>query len=192
MLMFLLSMGCTPAMDPSSSDAAHDPEDCSWQAPENTWEQSTPPDCLEAQGLEEGQVVPDMRLVDQHGDTVSLWQFYGDLILLDFSTMWGAQMWPEEIAVIGAEYADAGLMPVSVLFEDVYGEVPDAESLQYWAELTGVQGPVLADDADYASMLGVDVAWPRLLLIDQDLTVVEENIPWHQQDMIRLSIEAHL
>ena len=45
---------------------------------------------LAQEGFREGQVIPDMRLMDQYGDEVSAWQFYGMVIALDFSTEWCA------------------------------------------------------------------------------------------------------
>ena len=151
MLMTLLAMGCHADLEPAAASTANDNQDCTWEASTNTWEQSTPPACQEAEGFEEGQVVPDIRLRDHHGDIVSLWQLHGDVILLDFTSMWGAQMWPDELADINAEYTEAGLPSVSAVFEDGTGDVPNGEALQSWAADIEAQWPVLADSADHVS-----------------------------------------
>src|SRR5687768_2227270 len=83
-LIAVISTGCVPHL--YSSGGAGQPSE--WVAPENTWTVTPPPATLEAQGYGEGDVIPDFRLVDQHGDEVSLWQFYGNVILLDVSTIW--------------------------------------------------------------------------------------------------------
>ncbi|MDP6932506.1 MAG: hypothetical protein QGG40_06290, partial [Myxococcota bacterium] len=66
--------GCPPELTSPGSGQS------TWEAPENTWPVAEPPADLEAEGLGEGQVVPDFLLQDQHGDMVSLWQFHGMVV----------------------------------------------------------------------------------------------------------------
>ena len=133
-----------------------------------------------------------MRLPDQFGDTVALWQFSGDLLLLDFSSMWGVQMWPRELAALGAEYADAGLTTVSVIVEDQYGETADTADLQDWQAATGAVGPVLSDPEIYRSQVSSEEAWPEILVIGRDLRVIEAGLRWQEEGEIRARVEEHL
>ena len=83
--------GCAPRL---YTDASEDTSANSvWVAPENDWTLNEPPRGTVAEGFEEGQIPDDFRLVDQHGQEVSLWQFHDRWVVLDFSTLWCAP-WP--------------------------------------------------------------------------------------------------
>ena len=76
----LLATGCVPEL---TSPAGTVLEVSDYTAPENSWPMGeAPPASLAAEGFGSGQVVPDMRLMDQYGDEVSLWQFYGLVVAL--------------------------------------------------------------------------------------------------------------
>jgi len=198
MLVYLLAMGCVPVLESpntGSADSGPDTEDCSWEALQNTWEQSTPPNCLEAQGFEEGQVVPDMRLVDQHGDTVSLWQFYGDLIVLDFSTMWCAPcaVLAEGVDETWEEFEGEGFMYLTVLSQDVFSNVPDVEDLTQWADDHSITAPVLSDDGTYTDeVIPPGASFPLLMLIDRNMKVSVGQITPAEDAAVRSAVEAAL
>ena len=83
--MLVLLAGCIPHL--------YSPEDAgpwSWDPPENSWGEGGPPTGLQGEGFFQGDVVQDLRGQDQFGAEVSLWQFYGELVVLDISTMWCA------------------------------------------------------------------------------------------------------
>ena len=188
MLILSFALACAPAPSGAGDTAA----DCPWAAPTNTWPVSAPTGCPQPEGFSAGEVVPDVRLPDQFGDTVALWQFSGDLLLLDFSSMWGVQMWPRELAALGAEYADAGLTTVSVIVEDQYGETADTADLQDWQAATGAVGPVLSDPEVYRSQVSSEEAWPEILVIGRDLRVLEAGLRWQEEGEIRARVEEHL
>lgn len=199
MLVSLLIMGCVPVLEsPNTGGAdsgAPDTQDCTWEAPKNTWEQSTPPNCLEAEGFEEGQVVPDMRLMDQHGNIVSLWQFYGDLIVLDFSTMWCAPcaVLAEGVDETWEEFEDEGFMYLSVLSQDVNSNVPDLEDLNQWATDHTITAPVLTDDGTYTSeVIPPGASFPLLMLIDRNMKMAVEEITPADDANVRSAVEAAL
>ena len=77
-----MGIGCTPHLE-SEPRAT-----CGGEDLVNAWAKSAPPKTLEGEGYARGSVVPDFCMEDQNGDKTSLWQFYGDVILLDISTMW--------------------------------------------------------------------------------------------------------
>jgi len=54
--------------------------------PDNTWwhaDAADVPDDLVGTGWDVGDVAPDFTLLDQFGDEVQLYQFYGQVIVLD-------------------------------------------------------------------------------------------------------------
>ena len=169
MTAVLLCSGCVPEL---YSAAAGQP--WSWEAPENSWPLTQPPEGIVGVGYNVGEVVPDFLLLDQHGDMVSLWQFYGQVILLDVSTMWCAPC--QELALttehVYEERVDEGFMYLTVLQQDVHNEDPDLEDLNEWAEMFEITAPILADPQGQATGPVVQQnQFPALLIIDRDLTV---------------------
>ncbi|MFZ5481696.1 MAG: TlpA family protein disulfide reductase [Myxococcota bacterium] len=165
--------GCIPVLHSEDGGAASE-----WVAPENGWPISEPPAGLEAEGYEDGQVVPDVRGIDVYGDEVSLWQFYGSLVVLDLSTQWCSPC--RELAEGVQETADhfgEELVYVTLMPEDTEGEPVDEEDLADWAEYYGiVTEPVLADPEGYAYDVvppGSVEGWPAVFVVDRDLRVHE-------------------
>jgi thiol-disulfide isomerase/thioredoxin len=134
--------GCVPVLE-SGDLGPHEP----WAAPDNGWPVGTPPEDLRGEGFYVGQVIPDFRLVDQYGDTVSMWQFHGQVVVVDVSTMWCGPC--RELArhaePLYQEYVDAGLIYVTVLPENVHGGEPTVDDLGLWADQYDLTSPVVAD-----------------------------------------------
>jgi peroxiredoxin len=186
-----LLLACTPHLY-SPEDTGNG--DWSWEPPENTWSMSEPPQGLEGDGWHAGDVVPDFRLIDQHGDEVSLWQFYGQVIVLDHSTYWCAvcQTLAQDVDHTWLEYADQGFMYLTLLSQDNDGEVPSVEILQQWADYFGISAPVLADDAGIADTVVGAEGFPRLQLIGRDMRMINDQIVPTTDAQIRSEVEAAL
>jgi len=183
-VLVLLVGGCVPHLysDRSGSETGSSIDtsaQCDWSAPTNTWSAGTPPDCLQAQGWDPGQVVPDLRLNDQFGAEVSLWQFSGDLILLDVSTLWcvPCQNLGADAEDTWQSYKDQGFVYVTVIQQDSSGNPAQPADVQAWADSFGITAPVLGDpDAVTTPMLqlvGGAASFPGVLLIGRDLKVIE-------------------
>jgi thiol-disulfide isomerase/thioredoxin len=189
----LLMLACVPVL--VSTDLEN--ENLPWEAPDNSWPLSIPPEDLVAEGFETGQVVPDFRLPDQYNDTVSLWQFYGLVVVLDISTMWCA---PCRILAEGAqemadEFRAQGFIYLTVFPEDADGDaidpiIPDQEDLQEWSEYFELDEPLLSDGVGYSEE-PVGESYPVVVVIDRSMrstgrmegpleetirAVVEENL----------------
>lgn len=182
MIASLLLLACAP--EPTPEQAAWD-----WQAPENTWDSQTPPEGTAASGWQAGDTPADFRLTDQRGDAVSLWQFYGQVIVVDVSTMWvGPLDLPADYAAgLEADYGAQGFVYVSVLAEDAQAELPEVEDLQGWAGYYGLSGPVLADDG-WADGVVSGGLYPHLLLIDRGLQIAESWAGGPDEDALREAI----
>lgn len=172
-ILWVTLAACVPVLtSPGGAD------DGPWEAPENTWPLAAPPADLEGQGFETGQVLPDFRGMDQNGDEVSLWQFYGLVWVLDISTMWCSpcQALAQDVQATADEYADEGFVYVTVFPEDVDGDsedpvVPDVEDLQDWSEYFGIDQPLLSDAEGYSYGVVTDNTFPALFVIDRDLKI---------------------
>lgn len=186
-ITLLLASGCTPRL--VSGDASVE----EWVAPDNRWGVSPPPSGLQGEGFAVGQVPHDFRLPDQFGDEVSLWQFYGQIILLDISTMGcrPCQLIAGEVTQTWHDYREEGFIYLTQLPEDLDGNSPDRVDLNDWADSFGVEAPVLADDGSYAYAVEPNKMWPVLMLIDRDMVILADRIE-STDGAIRAAIEDSL
>ena len=83
-----------------------------------------------------------------------------------------------------SRYSDYNLRYITVLFEDLQGDHPEADDLQLWVDNFGITEPVLASDY---SLLNADSSqgfplrsWPTFVLIDEDLIIRERVEGWSQ------------
>lgn len=145
-----------------------------WVAPVNGWPMGEPPEGLESEGFDIGQVIPDFRLPDQNSEDVSLWQFYGSVVLVDVSTMWCApcQELAADVQDTADEYRDEGFIYVTILAQDLVYEVPDEGDLDEWAEGFGIDEPVLSDPDGWSTGVVPGAGFPGILLVDRDMEIV--------------------
>lgn len=155
-----------------------------WVAPANRWPSQPPPNCTVGEGFEVGDVVPDLRLRDQFGDEVSLWQFTGNVVLLDVGTLWcrPCQVQAQSTEEIWQEFQPLGFVYLTVLQEDGSGDAVDRTDLEVWANdvpqppaADPITAPVLADFHGAAGTAAVirNGQYPAVLLIGRDLVVLE-------------------
>jgi thiol-disulfide isomerase/thioredoxin len=183
------AVGCVPRLYTQDAD-----EPWSWEAPDNQWESREPPAGTRGDGFSEGQIVPDFLLRDQFGDDVSLWQFYGNVVVLDISTMWCApcQELAQHTEETVQDYAGEEFVYVTVLQEDPEGDPPGVDDLVEWAELFGITAPVLDDGTKQATGTAVfQGQYPAVLVIDRQLRVAERVNPIEDAE-VRKAIEAAL
>jgi peroxiredoxin len=191
MLALALLVGCTPVLTSPGGDTGL----VAWVAPENGWPISSPPGGLQGEGFGEGQVVPDIRLLDQFGAEVSIWQFYGDVIVLDVSTMWCApcQIIAAEVQETWEDYESQGFQYLTMLPENLSSDAPSTEELQSWAEDFGIEQPILSDDAGHSyEITGSPAAFPQIVIIDRDMTVAIPHVAPVDDFTIRAGIESVL
>jgi len=125
-----------------------------------------------------GEHVCDFKFKDQNGDDFRLYEHYGKVIVLDFSTMWCGycQVLALETQDMQDKYGPEGFIYVTVLFENMRGEAPEQSDLQMWAQSFGIiSAPVLAGDRaliDYGGPTSWDLtAWPTVYMLDRDLVL---------------------
>ena len=186
-------VACTPVLtSPGGTDTGS--EVWNWSSPTNDWVTADPPEGLEGQGWREGEIVPDAWFFDQSGNDVALWQFYGQVIALDISTIWCSPC--RELAAhvdeTWQDYRDQGFMYVTLLGEDTQGDVPDTGELTTWATDYGITAPVLADPDHHSYDIVPDGTYPRVVVVGRDLRVVEEEVYPVDDANIRAAIESAL
>ena len=127
--------------------------------------------CFEA----EGEHPCDFVLIDQNGKEVRLYDFYGKVIILDFSTMWCG---PCRLAALGVDptikkYGEENIAYITILIDNSFGKDPDLRDVQYWANQNGIEiGPVLGGSRDFLARGGWDITgWPTFFFIDQNMVL---------------------
>ncbi len=186
-LVVALLMGCVPVLN------SGEPADTGFSCPDNQWLPNQAPETLPSAetGFFPGQLLPDAQLVDQHGDDVRLWQFHGQIIVLDVSLVNCApcQDLAEVAASHQAEYADQGVTLVTILAE----ENPTVDTLAAWDDRYQMGVPVLADpNQQYSDAVTPLDMFPRVLLIGRDLIVADQIQETFTDDNMRAHIDTML
>ena len=190
----MATLGCTPVLTSPPTGETGDVDACDWTRPANDWTGDGPTDGLCEEGFDEGETVPDVQIMDQNGQTVSLWQFYGLVVAVDVSTMWcgPCQELAEGIEEVYHEYSDQGFMYLSVLPENVDGETPEQSDLQDWTTWFGISAPVLSDNSGWSYDLVPEQDWPNVLILDREMKVYDRRVEPADEASIIAQIEAAL
>ena len=125
----------------------------------------------EAPGSNEGDFAENFILTDQHGDTVSLSDYCGQVVYIPLGAMWcpGCQAAAKAIPEKMDEDGDEGFIVLNLMAETARGDDPDEEDLTAWADTYNITTPVLAD-IDWAvwERYFPDHSTPKHILIDRD------------------------
>ena len=161
LILSLLLMGCSSGCDSKvEEETAHEPSPIHWT------------EC----GYEVGDHACDFSLTDQNGDSWNLYEQYGKIIVLDFSTEWCgychiAAEETQEVQNANEELVDFSY--VTIIVEDLAGNSPPTQqALQRWAEHYSITAPILAGSRE---MIGEDLwpisGWPTFYILDDDLVI---------------------
>jgi thiol-disulfide isomerase/thioredoxin len=161
--VFLIGLiSCKPAELTIEEDIVDEPDKITWS------------EC----SYQIGDHACNLEFEDQNGDLFSLYDYIGQPVILDFSTMWCGycQVAAAEVPAVQSKYNSEGLVYVTILVEDQSGNPATVENCSDWASLFGiVDSPVLAGDRsviDPSGQTGVALSgWPTFLFIDRDMRV---------------------
>lgn len=168
--------------DDATSDDDDDTTDVPF-GPENQWshamEGDVPDDLGDDTGIGVGEVISDFTLVDQNGDEVQLYQFYGKVIQLILFAEWCGPCRDEEPLVeqTWQELEGDGVVVLAVMFEDYGGAPPEVEDLQNWINDFGSTHPLVAGPGNLDPML--QGGFPTLPVIGRDMRLLTpDNFPF--------------
>lgn len=192
MLFFAWFVACAPRL---YTDASSDDSGCvPWQAPDNRWPRTDALSCAIRQtGFRTGEVPPEIVGPDQSGASVSLWQFFGHVTVVDISTMWCAPCQDLAHGVQGTAdaFADEGVVYVTILPENLDNEVPTVGDLAYWADSFGISSPVLSDTEDWHAPAVNNGEFPQVMVLDTELRICQRDVAANDA-AVRVAIEGCL
>lgn len=133
----------------------------------------------------------DFTFTDQEGNSWSLYEHYGKVIVLDFSTMWCGycRVAASEVQAMQDLYGPDGFIWVTLLVEDNAGGDVSLDEVQLWANTYGIEtAPVLAANRsiiDVSAEEGYPVtSWPMFILIDEEMKIHWGLRGWSQEMLI--------
>lgn len=145
-------------------------------------------------GYEVGVHSCNFTFLDENAEEVSLYDFYGKTIVLDFSTMWCyyCQQAAYDIPAVLELFENDNIVYVTLLVENFTGEDPSQDDLIEWINHFGLSSPVIAvpgeEIIDPNSENGFDVSsWPAFFFIDNEM-VVNSYMRGYNQEMINAAI----
>lgn len=176
-LMFLMT-ACSPGCGPAELKTPTD------TAPEEPYPFATWDECSQ----DVGDHPCNFTLKDQADEDVSLYDFYGSVIVLDLSAMWcgPCRIAGMDVQATAERFAEDDVRYITVLVENLQGLPPELSDVQSWASDLGITTePVLQGSRDLVNpdpSLGYPLeSWPTFILITKDMKVYTYQKGYNQQ-----------
>ncbi len=136
----------------------------------------------------------NFTLKDQHGNDVSLYDFYGDTVIIDFSVMWcgPCQIAAAEVQDVSDRLKDEDFTYITILIENLAAQPPSQEDCQGWADVYGINEPVLQGSRELLDISGESgwplESWPTFYFIDDEM-VLNTSLKGFSSSYIDMLIE---
>lgn len=137
----------------------------------------------------------NFSLKNQRGDNVELYDFYGKVIIIDFSAMWCGPCFimAQSADPIVDDYGSDNVEWLTVIIENETGLPPDQSDLERWAVSAGITGHVLASSRemiDQSATSGYPVSsWPTFVVVDQQM-VLRYGVSGWSESILRQMLDS--
>lgn len=144
-------------------------------------------DMLPPFGVDPGNRAQNFTLRDHTGAEVSLHDYTGSIILLDFSAEWcpNCQNQASDAEQFYQVYKNRGVVFLTVMFESANGSAATAQTAQRWRNRYGLTFPVLADDNEktYNLYRKNTLYQPLNLVIDRSLVIRYKKFGYFEDEL---------
>jgi cytochrome c biogenesis protein CcmG/thiol:disulfide interchange protein DsbE len=143
--------------------------------------------CAGSNALEVGDNAPDFSLTDMNGKQVSLSEFSGKVVILDFFASWCPPCRQEIPDFIELEktYSDKGFAMVGV-------SLVDARESKDFANKFGINYPVLIDDGKVSNIYGPVRSIPTTFVLDKSGKIAKLYIGFRPKSVFEADIKGLL
>ena len=181
LLLATSGVGCSSGCASNLLETPSPADDDSGVEDPNTWE-----NC----GGALGDHPCNFTLLDQNGEDWTLYDHYGDVVVITFSTGWchWSQVVADRAQALQDNYSDQGLVWTTILIEDASGGEVTDEVVQAWITAHNItSAPVLAGDR---SIIDVDAetgfpvtGWPTIIVIDKQMIIAHAQRGWSEEQI---------
>ena len=165
------------------------------------WPQAAPSPWAGGWEMAIGEVLPDGVFIDQCGEPMRLHDFRGEFLYVDVSALdcMPCQAIAEGLDDFVARMRAQGvvLRALTLMVPSIYrheGSV-DLEDIREWADLFGLQSPVLVDRGFTKSVLGAHfgsgLGFPTSLILSPELVVLEAHNGFSGWDDLEQTVRRH-
>jgi len=143
--------------------------------------------CVKSSALEVGEKAPDFTLPDMDGKQVSLSEFSGKVVILDFFASWCPPCRQEvpDFIELEKEYSGKGFAMVGISLVNA-GEARD------FAEKTGINYTVLIDDNKVSDLYGPIRSIPTTFILDRSGKIARLYIGFRPKNVFEADIKELL
>jgi len=176
LLLSILLLGCS--------------EGCSSKTTSTESEEGSPIYWTEC-GYEVGDHVCDFTLQDQNGKYWNLYEHYGNILVLDFSTEWCSYCHVAAASTqeIHDAYSEYGFAYVTIMVEDIAGNSPPTDqALDRWCEHYEISAPVLAGTREMLDAGDGEwpiSSWPTFYILNDDLVITHILRGYSEENLVQ-------
>tara|TARA_R110000824_G_scaffold111218_3_gene259575 strand:+ start:2672 stop:3301 length:630 start_codon:yes stop_codon:yes gene_type:complete len=133
-----------------------------------------------------GEEACNYKLLDHNGDEWQLYDHWGEIVVLDFSTMWCApcQASATDMQLLQDFYAEHDVQFVTVMLQDFQGQRPSEAAMGQWFDAFHFETVIVVagDDTieDPTNEYGFHIqVLPTLVIVDRDRRIIYKMEGWN-------------